>query len=501
MRGSGSYMDGGGVGPGGSGVGPERSARYSPQQSGQSAMPMPMPISLPQGQYPRPQTIQPSLPPRIRSPAQPGSYQHRHPNGPPLAPPHIQQHPPSSQPSQIVSRASPMPQSHTPLQTHAQAQSQVMQQHQHQQQTQQQTQPQPPQHQQHQQQQRSQETASAQLSQAGRVYSGGQSQPAHQQNAQPQQANPTPVQHMPYPPQPHSQAPRQSVPGPVSTTAAQHPQPLPYPQALSPRPHAGTSQYNRLKAKLQQRIPAFGVWLSIPSPLTARMLATQGFDWACIDMEHAPTNPALMAEMVAAVASSGTCTPIVRVPSQAPEWLKWALDSGAHGVIVPMVNTAEEMRRVEKICRYPPVGKRSMAAFYAPAMFNLRGSRAMSEYVERASKDILVIPQIETAEAVANLASIIQTGSMDAIFVGPHDLGASVRTSSDMQFQEALGHIEKTAQECDIPVGIYASSGSVAWNRLNDGYTLLVAASDVDCLSTSAAENLERARGDGRLYR
>ncbi|KAJ1643134.1 hypothetical protein LPJ64_005064 [Coemansia asiatica] len=515
MRGSGSYMESGGAGPGGSGVGPERSARYSPQQPGQSAMSMPVPISLPQSQYSRPQTIQPSLPPpRIRSPMQAGGYQHRHPSGAPMAPPHMQQHLPSSQPpSQMASRASPMPQSHTPSQMHSQAQSQLMQQQQQQKQ-QEQKQNQQLQHQHQHQHQRSQDAANNQPLQTGRTFSGSQPQPSNQQNPQ-HQAISTPAQHMSYPPHPHSQTPRQSVTGPISTATAtvavaaaaaavaQHPQTLQYPQPLSPRPHAGTStsQYNRLKAKLQQRIPAFGVWLSIPSPLTARMLAAQGFDWACIDMEHAPTNPALMAEMVAAVASSGTCTPIVRVPSQAPEWLNWALDSGAHGVIVPMVNTAEEMRRVEKICRYPPVGKRSMSAFYAPAMFNLRGSRAMAEYVERASKDILVIPQIETAEAVSNLSSIIKSGVTDAIFVGPYDLGASIRTSSDMQFQEALGHIEKTAQECDVPIGIYASSGNVAWNRLNDGYTLLVAASDVDCLSTSAAENLERARGEGRVYR
>ncbi|KAJ2223583.1 hypothetical protein IWW45_008309 [Coemansia sp. RSA 485] len=477
MRGSGSFMDGGGAGPGGSGVGPERNTRYSPQQPGQSAMPIPVPISLPQAQNPRPQAMQPSLPPRIRSPVQAGGFQHRHPTGQPMAPPHIQQHPPSSQPSQMASRASPMPQSHTPSQMHPQAQNPLMQH-----------------------QQRQQDTAAPQPSQAGRIFPGNQPQPSpHQQNPQ-QQGIPTPVQHVSFPPQQHSQTPRQGIPGPISTTA-QHPQSMQYPQTQSPRQPTGTSQYNRLKAKLQQRIPAFGVWLSIPSPLTARMLAAQGFDWACIDMEHAPTNPALMAEMVAAVASSGTCTPIVRVPSQAPEWLKWALDSGAHGVIVPMVSTAEEMRKVEMTCRYPPMGKRSMSAFQAPGMFNLRGNRAMAEYIERASKDILVIPQIETAEAVTNLTSIIKTGGMDAIFVGPYDLGASIRSSSDMQFQEALGHIEKTAQECDVPIGIYASSGSAAWNRLNDGYTLLVAASDVDCLSTSAAENLERARGDSRQYR
>ncbi|KAI9506537.1 Pyruvate/Phosphoenolpyruvate kinase-like domain-containing protein, partial [Coemansia spiralis] len=250
------------------------------------------------------------------------------------------------------------------------------------------------------------------------------------------------------------------------------------------------------KTKLQQRIPLYGVWLSIPSPVTARMLAMQGFDWACIDMEHAPTNPALMAEMVAAVASSGTCTPIVRVPSHSPEWFKWALDAGAYGIIVPMVNTPEEMRKIEQLCKYPPLGKRSMGAFFAPHAFGLRGPRAMSDYVEQVSNDIIVIPQIESAEGVVNLPRILKAGGMDAVFVGPYDLSASIRATPDMHLQEALSHIEQATKDHDVPIGIYASSGMAAWAKMKDGYTLLVAASDIECLSSSATENLNQARGD-----
>ncbi|KAJ2356763.1 hypothetical protein GGF43_001870 [Coemansia sp. RSA 2618] len=444
------YMHGGPGGPHyeGPGGGPEHSGHYP---HGASAIPMPPP-----GHQSRQPIMQPGMGPRIRSPA--SGYAHRHgnhPMGPSLQhqsqlPQHQQQQPPP--PQQQQQAVPPQQPHHPPHQTPVPS-----------------------------------------------------SQP-------PQQPAPPQSQQQPLPP-PHT---RYYPPGPSSHVPPQHGAPQrqgslmsSYPIQSSQRPSPSESPQigsssrplNRLKSKLQRRYPVFGVWLTIPSPVTARAMAAQGFDWACIDMEHAPTNPAIMAEMVAAVAGSGTCTPIVRVPSHSPEWFKWALDAGAHGIIVPMVNTAEEMRNVERLCRYPPVGKRSMGAFYAPNSFGLRGPRAISDYIDYVSNDILVIPQIESVEAVANLPSIIKAGGMDAVFVGPYDLHASVRASRDMQIQDVMARIEQTAKDSDIPLGIYASSGAAAVDKLREGYTMVVAACDIDCLSMSAADNLQHARSEIRHFR
>ncbi|KAJ2370912.1 hypothetical protein IW150_004847, partial [Coemansia sp. RSA 2607] len=494
----GYYLENIGAGPSGPPMaGPDRPARYTPPlHHGQSAMPIP--VQMHQHQFARPQTTQPSLPTRIKSPVHPGGPQHHH-GGSAMGPPHALL-PPQAHPVQLPPASSQQQlqsQQHQAVASMHQGPAgtrtpQGQQQQQHPGSQMQHPQPQYQQRVEHLQQhpQRPQ----------------GASTPQSQQGAGPRQFPPIQQHSGGQAALPAGKTPRQSVSGPEGGPMANQPgrdmqQPAPhYSQTSSPRTNPSGGQYNRLKGMLQQRVPVFGVWLTIPSPVTARMLANQGFDWACIDMEHSPTNPALMAEMVAAVASSGTCTPIVRVPSHAPEWFKWALDAGAHGVIVPMVNTADEMRNIAKLCRYPPVGKRSMGAYYAPGVFNLRGSRAMTEYIERASKDILVIPQIESAEGVENLGSIIKEGGFDALFVGPYDLNASIRAAPDMQYQEALEYIEKTTTACDIPLGIYASSGNVAWKRRQDGYMMLVAASDIDCLSSSAAENLDRARGSGRQY-
>ncbi|KAJ2708343.1 hypothetical protein H4R19_004792, partial [Coemansia spiralis] len=143
---------------------------------------------------------------------------------------------------------------------------------------------------------------------------------------------PPPTQ-QPQQPQPQQQGRQPAPPPPAPLSAAQV---IPVSTTPSPQISGSSTLLTRLRAKLQRRMPVFGVWLTIPSSVTARAMAAQGFDWACIDMEHTPLSPVLMAEMVAAVASSGTCVPIVRVPSHSPEWFKWALDAGAHGVIVPM---------------------------------------------------------------------------------------------------------------------------------------------------------------------
>ncbi|KAJ2765962.1 hypothetical protein IWQ57_004568 [Coemansia nantahalensis] len=340
----------------------------------------------------------------------------------------------------------------------------------------------------------------------------GPPHPPHAQHHTPQQSAPSPSLpqphiryypptggHMPPPPPqqppqpPPQQQPRQPAPPPAQVVTS--------PQTPSPQIASPGTLLTRLRAKLQRRVPVFGVWLTIPSPVTARAMAAQGFDWACIDMEHTPLSPSVMADMVSAVAASGTCVPIVRVPSHSPEWFKWALDAGAHGVIVPMVNTVEELLRVQRLCRYPPAGQRSMGAFFAPNVFGLRGPRAVSDYVEYVSKDIMVIPQIASVEGAANLPAMLKAGGTDAVFVGPYDLSASVRGTPDMQVQDVMAHIEQSAKDYDIPLGIYAAPGAAAGAKCRDGYSMIVAASDIECLLTSATDNLDRARSEARVYR
>ncbi|KAJ2822521.1 hypothetical protein IWW50_004177, partial [Coemansia erecta] len=126
----------------------------------------------------------------------------------------------------------------------------------------------------------------------------------------------------------------------------------PVPAVPSPQPLSHVVPSSSLRQKLQSgQEAAYGIVLSIPSPITARIAARLGFDWACIDMENSPQSASIMAEMVEAIASSGTCAPLVRVPSHSSEWIKWAVEAGAHGVIIPNVQNRDQMVRLVSVCR------------------------------------------------------------------------------------------------------------------------------------------------------
>src|SRR6266702_4345203 len=148
---------------------------------------------------------------------------------------------------------------------------------------------------------------------------------------------------------------------------------------------------NQVKEKLRRGEPALGAWLSLPSVPSARIMARLGFDW-------------LMVDMVATIADAGTCAPIVRVPGNSVEWFKWALDAGAWGVVVPMVNTREEAQRVVEFAKYPPLGNRSIGGAFGPYGF---GITDWPSYARTANDEIIVTIQIESAQALQNLDDIL----------------------------------------------------------------------------------------------
>src|SRR5712692_11226352 len=128
---------------------------------------------------------------------------------------------------------------------------------------------------------------------------------------------------------------------------------------------------NQVKEKLKRGEPVLGAWLSLPSVPSARIMARLGFDWLVVDMEHSAQNAVLMADMVATIADAETSAPIVRIPGNSVEWFKWALDAGAWGVVVPMVNTREEAQRVVAYAKYPPLGTRSIGGAFGPYVLSI----------------------------------------------------------------------------------------------------------------------------------
>ncbi len=200
---------------------------------------------------------------------------------------------------------------------------------------------------------------------------------------------------------------------------------------------------NRLKAKWQRGEPTFGGWLLIPSSFAAEVMARQGFDYLCVDMQHGLIGYQVALEMLQAIGTTDS-VPLVRVPQNDFGMINKMLDAGAHGIVIPMVNSAEEAREAVRACRYAPEGARS----FGPSRAALS---AGPDYFATANQSVACIPLIETREAVDALDEILAVPGIDAIYVGPNDLSISLGLPPALDnsgaYQEAYQRIAKACAE------------------------------------------------------
>src|SRR5438093_109213 len=155
-------------------------------------------------------------------------------------------------------------------------------------------------------------------------------------------------------------------------------------------------------------------WLSVSHGFTAEVMARQGFDALCVDMQHGTTDMNDVWPMLQAISQTDT-VPVVRVPWNDPPTIMKALDLGAYAIIVPLINTAEDAAKAVAACRYPPVGMRSSGPVRA---VHYGGA----DYLAKANDEIVVMAMIETKEGLANLDKICATPGLDAVYIGPSDL-------------------------------------------------------------------------------
>src|SRR5947209_2450933 len=168
---------------------------------------------------------------------------------------------------------------------------------------------------------------------------------------------------------------------------------------------------NTAKAKWAQGDVTLGGWLSIPSSFSAEVMAHQGLDWVCVDMQHGVIDYQVALTMLQAIGSTETI-PFVRVPWNEFGIIGKVLDAGALGVIIPMVNSVEEAKAAVAACRYFPLGSRSFGPTRA-------GYYAGSDYYRGANTEVACIPMIETRQAVERLDEILAVPGIDAVYVGP----------------------------------------------------------------------------------
>ncbi len=180
---------------------------------------------------------------------------------------------------------------------------------------------------------------------------------------------------------------------------------------------------NKMKAKLKQNHPVFGVSIMIPSTQLVEMVARLGFDWVLIDCEHGTINLETV-EVLAMAAQANGITPIARPRTKSPADIQQIMDRGVMGVQVPHVNTAYDARAVVEAVKYHPIGKRGLAAGTRPANYGF--GITQSEYVEEANRESLVCVQFEDKQAIENADEILAVDNIDVFFIGPSDLSQSM---------------------------------------------------------------------------
>lgn len=261
---------------------------------------------------------------------------------------------------------------------------------------------------------------------------------------------------------------------------------------------------NSVKQALQAGHPQVGTWLSLGELSATRLLARVGFPWLTVDLEHSPIDWSQASALFAAIADAG-CVPLARVPEGRHDHIKRVLDAGAYGIIAPMVDTVEQAKAIIAAAKYPPYGNRSVGG----ALHALNFGATAGDYYKHANDEVIVILQTESPRGVENAEAIYSLPGCDAIFVGPNDLRAQMRTPdgadpSPEAFEAMLQRILAAGKKCGTPVGLHVQSVDVVKQRIAEGWQFIALGSDLSMLVTQAQKNaseLNLTSGNGDLAR
>ena len=254
-------------------------------------------------------------------------------------------------------------------------------------------------------------------------------------------------------------------------------------------------------------VPVTDMSQGLPGSNLSRILArTPGLDWIVVDCEHGNVSDEAMHESVAAIAACGV-SPVVRVPEGQHWMIKRALDAGAHGIIVPLLTSAEDARNVARFSNFPPQGNRGLGSALSMEKF-VSGRTgevkevSMADYYRDANASTVVCVQIETASALAQVDDIAKVDGIDVLFIGPTDLGNSIGHPSILnggkhapELDDAIAKINKAAKDAGKWSGIWQGSGEAAKHYAGQGFNMVNAANDMAVLKQHFAGNIATARG------
>jgi 2-keto-3-deoxy-L-rhamnonate aldolase RhmA len=245
----------------------------------------------------------------------------------------------------------------------------------------------------------------------------------------------------------------------------------------------------KIKEKLAHGQPSIGTWMSMAHPSIAEIFAMSGYDWVVIETEHTAIDVSEVLRLIIAIQQRGSI-PLVRLAGIDPIQAKAVLDSGAAGVIVPMVNTKADAERAVSMCKYPPQGSRGVGLARAQGY-----GRDFDNYVTNANAQTLVIVQIEHIDAVNNIDDILSVPGIDGTFIGPYDLSMSLGVPGQLSHPSVVAAKEKvlkTVLAKKLAAGIHFVQPSTAAADcaagINEGYTFIAVGTDILFLGDSARQ-------------
>ncbi|UCG24066.1 MAG: 2,4-dihydroxyhept-2-ene-1,7-dioic acid aldolase [Chloroflexota bacterium] len=249
-----------------------------------------------------------------------------------------------------------------------------------------------------------------------------------------------------------------------------------------------------MKHSFRSRIAAgellVGTMVTLNSPEVSELLAKVGFDWLFIDAEHSPLGPPEVQRIMQGAGRQMPC--LVRLPSAGEVPIKKALDSGAAGIIAPQINSAKAAEDVVRMAKYAPGGSRGVGVSRAHG-YGLH----FQEYLSTANEELTVVAQAEHVEAVRNIESIVATPGIDAVFVGPYDLSASLGKPGQVDDPEVQAAIDRVTQVCiraGMRLGVFGMRAAAVKPFIESGYTLIVAGIDTVMLGRAAADLLTKLK-------
>ncbi|MBV9989018.1 MAG: hypothetical protein JO301_15170 [Chitinophagaceae bacterium] len=244
-----------------------------------------------------------------------------------------------------------------------------------------------------------------------------------------------------------------------------------------------------IKEKLRDGKVSIGSWMSMGHASIAEILVMAGFDWVVIETEHTAIDVSEVLRLIIAIQQRGG-TPLVRLAGIDPVQAKAVLDSGAAGVIVPMVNTKADAELAVAMCKYPPQGTRGVGLARAQGY-----GQDFDNYVRTANDNTLVIVQIEHIDAVNNIDAILSVPGIDGTFIGPYDLSMSLGVPGQLSHSSVVATKEKVLKavlQKKLAAGIHYVQPSTAAADcaagIAEGYTFVAVGTDILFLGDSARQ-------------